>query len=110
MVFLVVMLIGGIALLIGGQMWALTGSTMAALCVGGMVSLGLGYGCKHIARGRKNMRFFGEVDAVVRESDFTVRVRGRNAVQNRIDQTTGGQSVRLAETVRALMRGKNQEN
>ena len=108
MIFLFVILIGGVALLSGGQIWALTGSMTAAWGIGLLV-LGLGFAVRYGLQSRRNKRFWGEVDSVIRESEFTHRMPERDTVQERMQQTVGEQSISAAKTVQALIRKGKEE-
>ena len=109
MIFLFVILIGGVALLSGGQIWALTGSMTAAWGIGLLVVLGLGFAARYGLQSRRNKRFWGEVDSVIRESEFTHRMPKKDTVQERIQQTVGEQSISAAKTVQALIRKGKEE-
>ena len=109
MIFLFVVLIGGVALLSGGQFWALTGSMTAAWGIGLLVVLGLGFAARYSLQSRRNKHFWGEVDSVIRESEFTHRIPEKDTVQERIQQTVGEQSISAAKTVQALIRKGKEE-
>ena len=102
--FLVVLLIAGLALLAGGQVWALTGSMHWAILVGiGVFSL-LGLGYWRFLRVRQGMRIVAEVHSGIRESDFTELVPEENEVRTRVKGATSEQSAHAAHTLRSMLR------
>ncbi len=102
--FLIALLIGGLALLAGGQVWALTGSLHWAILVGlGVFSL-LGWGYWRFLRVRQGVHIVAEVHSSIRESDFTELVAEQNEVRTRVQKLTSQQAARTAHTVRSMLR------
>ena len=71
--------------------------------------LGLGFAARYGLQSRRNKRFWGEVDSVIRESEFTHRIPEKDTVQERMQQTVGEQSISAAKTVQALIRKGKEE-
>lgn len=100
--FLLVLFVGGLAVLAGGQVWAFTGSIPLALGCGFFVMAILGWAYRRYFR-RRGVRFVGEVHQEVDEGDFTVLVADPFETRERIQKQTQGKSARAANTIRAMM-------
>ncbi len=104
MIFLVALLIGGIGVLAGGQLCALTGSIAAAILTGLGTVLCLGWAYRRATRSQVRRHLLGEFDSVVDESNFTERVREENPIKGRVQKSASDESARVAKTVRSLLR------
>tara|TARA_Y100000589_G_C26979459_1_gene557938 strand:+ start:552 stop:815 length:264 start_codon:yes stop_codon:yes gene_type:complete len=82
-------LIGGVALLSGGQILALTGSMTAASGIGLLVVLGLGFTAMYGLQTWRNKHCWGEVDSVIRESQFTHRIPEKTPCKREYNKLLG---------------------
>ena len=100
--FLLVMLVGGLAILAGGQVWAFTGSIPLALGCGFFVMAILGWTYRRYFR-RRGVSFVGEVHQEVDEADFTAVVADSFEARERVQKQVQGKSARVAHTIRSMM-------
>ena len=112
LVFMVSALLLGVAALVGGQLWALTGSTPLAWCAGA-VSLALltiaAEALRRTCATRRSVRFLGELKAFDRD-DFVdaVRLDADDGPRSRIEDKVQEKPERVAGSIRSLLseRGK----
>ncbi len=102
MVFLWVLLVGGLAILAGGQVWAITGSMPLALGCGFFVMAILAWAYRRYFR-PSGVRFVGEVHQEVDEADFTEVIADAFEVRERVQKQVQGKSARVANTLRSMM-------
>lgn len=102
MSFLLVLMVGGLAILAGGQIWAFTGSIPLAIGCGFLVMVVLWGGYRRYFR-RRGVRFVGEVHQEVDEADFTVVVKDEYDARARVQKRAQDKSARVASTIRSML-------
>ena len=109
LLFPILLLVLLVALLVGGQVWALPGSTplgiAAFVATGGL----LGAGVRPLVRrlGPVGRRFFGEYRGPLEETDFidVVQVVSDAGSRGKIRHGVQQRPERVAESVRAMLSG-----
>ena len=78
MIFLLGLMIIGLAVLAGGQVWAFTGNTTLAWVVGILVFVLLTWLVRGLSKKNKGgNRFVGEVEEHIEEEEFTTLLNGK---------------------------------
>jgi hypothetical protein len=106
MYFLLGLMVLGLAVLAGGQVWAVTGSTTSAWLVGGVVFVLLAWLVRGLTKKKRVDRLVGEVQEGLDESEFTTLVPGQNISQDRVQKQVLRQSEQAAYSIRSMLQEK----
>ena len=106
MIFLLGLMVIGLAGLAGGQVWAITGSTSLAWLAGGAVCVPLTWLVRGWTRRRRGPSFVGEVQEHIEEGDFTTLVPGQNAQRQRVRKRVIDQPGQVANSIRSMLDDK----
>ena len=106
MIFLLGLMIIGLAVLAGGQVWAFTGNTTLAWAASILVFVLLTWLVRGLSKKNKGgNRFVGEVEEHIEEGEFTTLVPGNNGQQQeRLQKRVRDQSQQAAYTIRSMLR------
>jgi hypothetical protein len=96
-------LIVGLAVLAGGQVWALKGSLLLGGLASGLVLGGLAWLCRGLLRRERGVRFIGEVGQRIHEADFTQQVREKGVQKARVQKQVHKAPGRVAGSIRAML-------
>lgn len=112
LIFMIALLLLGAAALVGGQLWALTGSAPLGWGAGAVALAGLGIATRAFLRmvaARRSVRFLGETKAFDR-SDFVevVRLDGEDTTRSRIEEKMQEGPERVAGSIRSLLSRRDQ--
>ena len=100
---LVSFLILGLAILAGGQFWAVTRSLLVGVGIGGAVCIFLAWFAWSWARPRARRRFLGEFHGGVFEGDFGRAVSQGQMSKERVGRKVKTQPRDIAGSVRAML-------
>ncbi|MBT5328616.1 MAG: hypothetical protein HOL51_21105 [Gemmatimonadetes bacterium] len=106
MYFLLGLMVLGLAVLAGGQVWAVTGSITSAWLVGGAVFVLLAWLVRGLTKKKRVDRLVGEVQEGLDESEFTTLVPGQNISQDRVQKQVLRQSEQAAYLIRSMLQAK----
>ena len=106
MIFLLGLMIIGLAVLAGGQLWAFTGNTTLAWVAGVLVFVLLTWLVRGLSQKNKGgTRFVGEIEEHIEEGEFKTLVPGNNdQQQERFQKRVRDQSQQAAYTIRSMLR------
>ena len=106
MIFLLGLMIIGLAVLAGGQVWAFTGNTMLAWVAGVLLFVLLTWLVRGLSKKNKGgNRFVGEVEEHIEEGEFMTLVPGNyDQQQERLQKRVRYQSQQAAYTIRSMLR------
>ena len=106
MYFLLGLMVLGLAVLAGGQVWAVTGSITSAWLVGGAVFLLLAWLVRGLTKKKRVDSLVGEVQESLDESEFTTLVPDQNISHDRVQKQVLRQSERAAYSIRLMLQEK----
>ena len=106
MIFLLGLMIIGLAVLAGGQVWAFTGNTTLAWVAGVLLFALLTWLVRGLSKKNKGgNRFVGEVEEHIEEGEFTTLLPVNNdQQQERLQKRVRDQSQQAAYTIRSMLR------
>ena len=106
MIYLLGLMIIGLAVLAGGQVWAFTGNTTLAWVAGIPVFVLLTWLVRGLSKKNKGgNRFVGEVEERIEEGEFTTLLPVNNdQQQERLQKRVRDQSQQAAYTIRSMLR------
>ena len=100
---LVGFLIGGVAVLAGGQIWIISKTPIAGIGTGIVVGIFLVWFVWGWARPKVRRRFLGELHEAFSEEDFRHAVGSEHIVRERVGHKVKTQPRDIADSVRALL-------
>ena len=107
MIFLLGLMVLGLAVLAGGQIWAISGSTSLAWTAGLLVFILLTWLVRGRSKRRRGTSFFGEVEEHIEEGEFSTLVPGQNNHQReRVQKQVMSQAAQAAHSIRSMLRDK----
>ena len=107
MIFLLGLMVPGLAVLAGGQIWAISGSTSLAWTAGLLVFILLTWLVRGRSKRRRGTSFFGEVEEHIEEGEFSTLVPGQNNYQReRVQKQVMSQAAQAAHSIRSMLRDK----
>lgn len=107
MIFLLGLMILGLAVLAGGQVWAITGSTTLACLVGGLVFALLAWLVRGWTKQKVSTSLVGEVQDHLDEEDFKTLVPDQDNNRDRLQKQVLGQPDQVAYSIRAMLKKRN---
>ena len=106
MYFLLGLMVLGLAVLAGGQVWVVTGSIISAWFVGAAVFLLLAWLVRGLTKKKRVDSLVGEVQEDLDESEFTTFVPDQNISQDRARKQVLRQPERAAHSIRSMLQEK----
>ncbi|HIL11342.1 MAG TPA: hypothetical protein EYG11_21840 [Candidatus Latescibacteria bacterium] len=106
MYFLFGLMVLGLAVLAGGQVWAVTGSITSAVLAGGAIFVLLAWLVRGLTKKRRVDCLVGEVQEGLDESEFTTLVPGQKISQDRVQKQVLRQSEQAAHSIRSMLQKK----
>jgi len=104
MYFLMGLMFVGLAVLAGGQVWAVTGSVTLAMLSGAAVLILLSWLVRGWTKHNKVDGLVGEVQDDLNESEFTTLVPGQQTSRDRVQKKVMQESEQAAYSIRAMLR------
>ena len=107
MIFLLGLMVFGLAVLAGGQVWAITGSVALAGIAGVLVFSLLAWLARGLSKQAKKVdRLVGEVQEDFDEGEFTTLVPGQQTQREQVQKQVLGQTEQAAYSIRAMLQEK----
>ena len=104
MIFLTGLMIIGLAVLAGGQVWLETGLTYLAWGTGIVVFSFLVWLARKWNQIKSNPRFLGEIQERLNEDEFRTLISGRDTSRDEIKKKARQHSAKTANSIRSILK------